>query len=176
MKKPELLAPAGNINSAIYAFKAGADGIYFGLTSFSARKFAPNFDFIDYRRLLNLTKKENKRCYLTLNTIILEDEIDYFIRILQFLSYYPPSGIIIQDIGIIPLIRYFLPDISIHLSTQGGTYSGYTFDILHKLGIKRVIIAREMTIDNLSLIKSEALENEIEIEAFVHGALCYSFS
>lgn len=176
MKKPELLAPAGNINSAIYAFKAGADGIYFGLTSFSARKFAPNFDFIDYRRLLNLTKKENKRCYLTLNTIILEDEIDYFIQTLQFLSYYPPSGIIIQDTGIIPLMRYFLPDISIHLSTQGGTYSGYTFDILHKLGIKRVIIAREMTIDNLSLIKSEALENEIEIEAFVHGALCYSFS
>ncbi|HNV44054.1 MAG TPA: peptidase U32 family protein, partial [Exilispira sp.] len=176
MKKPELLAPAGNINSAIYAFKAGADGIYFGLTSFSARKFAPNFDFIDYRRLLNLTKKENKSCYLTLNTIILEDEIDYFIQTLQFLSYYPPSGIIIQDTGIIPLMRYFLPDISIHLSTQGGTYSGYTFDILHKLGIKRVIIARELTIDNLSLIKSEALENEIEIEAFVHGALCYSFS
>jgi putative protease len=176
MKKPELLAPAGNLNSAIYAFKAGADGIYFGLTSFSARKFAPNFDFMDYRRLLNLTKKENKRCYLALNTIILEDEIDNFIHTLQFLSYYPPSGIIIQDIGLIPLIKYFLPDLNLHLSTQGGTYSGFTFDILHKLGIKRVILAREITIDDLSLIKSEALEKDIEIEMFIHGALCYSFS
>lgn len=171
---PELIAPAGSIESAIYAFNAGADAVYFGLSNFSARKYAINFDEKHYRKLLKYAKNNNKKVYLTLNTIIKEDEIGELTKLLKFLSFFPPDAIIIQDFGIIGLIRYYLDDINIHASTQSGTYSKYSYDLIKKLGIKRVILARESSFNDIINIKNNF--NDIEIEVFIHGALCYSFS
>lgn len=171
---PELIAPAGSLESAIYAFNAGADAVYFGLSNFSARKYAINFDEKHYRKLLKYAKNNNKKVYLTLNTIIKEDEIGELTKLLKFLSFFPPDAIIIQDFGIIGLIRYYLDGINIHASTQSGTYSKYSYDLIKKLGIKRVILARESTFNDIINIKNNF--NDIEMEVFIHGALCYSFS
>jgi len=171
---PELIAPAGSLESAIYAFNAGADAVYFGLSNFSARKYAINFDEKHYRKLLKYAKNNNKKVYLTLNTIIKEDEIGELTKLLKFLSFFPPDAIIIQDFGIIGLIRYYLEGINIHASTQSGTYSKYSYDLIKKLGIKRVILARESTFNDIINIKNNF--NDIEMEVFIHGALCYSFS
>ncbi len=174
LKIPELIAPAGSLESAIYAFNAGADAVYFGLSHFSARKYAVNFDEKQYRKLLLYAKNNNKKIYLTLNTIIKEDELKQLIKLLKFLQFFPPNAIIIQDFGIIGLIKYFLKEINIHASTQSGTYSNYSYEIIKNLGIKRVILARESTFYDIYDIKKEF--TDIEIEVFIHGALCYSFS
>ncbi|MCR4422463.1 MAG: U32 family peptidase [Exilispira sp.] len=174
IKIPELIAPAGSLESAIYAFNAGADAVYFGLSSFSARKYAVNFDEKQYRKLLFYAKNNNKKVYLTLNTIIKEDELEQLFKLLKFLQIFPPDSIIIQDFGIISLIKYFLKDINIHASTQSGTYCCYSYELIKNLGIKRVILARENSLNDIDDIKKEF--KEIEIEIFIHGALCYSFS
>ncbi len=174
IKKPEILAPAGSFESAIYAFMAGADAVYFGLTSFSARKFAVNFNEDQYRKLLEYSRKNNKKVYLTINTLIFDDELQNLIRTLRFLKLFTPDAIIVQDIGIIDLIREYLYDIPIHLSTQAGTYSKFSYDLLSLLKVKRVVVARESTFSTIKKLKDHF--KNIEIEVFIHGALCYSFS
>ncbi|MFN3411100.1 MAG: U32 family peptidase [Exilispira sp.] len=171
---PELIAPAGSLESAIYAFNAGADAVYFGLTYFSARKYAINFNEAQYRKLLFYAKRNDKKVYLTLNTLVKEEEIPNLFNILNFLSIFPPDAIIIQDFGLIEIIRYFLKDIKIHASTQSGTFSHLSYQFLKNLEIKRVILARESTISDIMKIKKNF--TDIEIEVFIHGALCYSFS
>lgn len=170
----EIVAPAGSFENAIYAFNAGADAVYFGLSNFSARKYAINFDYNQYRKLIHFAKINNKKVYLTLNTIIKEDETDELIKTLKFLQFFPPDALIIQDFGIISLIRFFLPDISIHASTQTGTFSKYSLNLLKELKIKRIILPRETTNKKIEDIKKNF--DYIEVEVFIHGALCYSFS
>ncbi len=172
--KPELLAPAGNLNTAVVAFQAGADAVYLGLKEFSARKSAPNFDWDDLRKLVTFARKNNKKIYVTLNTIIKENELSQITTNLALLEYLEIDAVIIQDIGLLNIIQKQFPSLQVHASTQMATNSSTALKLLKDNGINRVILPREMEINEIEQMHKN--NPTIELEAFVHGALCYSYS
>ncbi|MFV0274827.1 MAG: peptidase U32 family protein [Bacilli bacterium] len=167
--KKELLSPAGNMKSLIAAINAGADAVYLGLKKYGARSFSNNFTHESFKDAITLAHIHNVKIYVTLNTIIFEDEIDSLLEEVRFLYINNVDAIILQDIGMIHLIREKFPDIEIHLSTQFHNHK-FNKDLIDKLKINRIVVAREMGIDDINKIK------DIEIEAFIHGSLCVSYS
>ncbi len=174
MKKPELLAPAGNFQIGIAALESGADAIYVGLKSFSARKSATNVDLQELLRLKNYAVNHDKKIYVTLNTIIKEDEYLSMASVLRDLSDAEVDSIIIQDIGLLKFIKSNFPKLVIHASTQMAIHNIAGVELMQKLGVKRVVLSRELTLDEIATIKKNV--PEVELEVFIHGALCYSFS
>ncbi len=170
----ELLAPAGNFSSAVYAFSHGADAVYAGMSRLSAREAADNFSFTDLRRLKKLALQRSKRIYITLNTLVTEHEIPMLLEMLEQCAYLKVDGVIIQDLGVCRLIRTRFPSLPLHASTQLAVHSVDGVRQLTDLGFSRVVLSRELSIEEISSIMSE--EPGIEYEVFVHGALCCSFS
>jgi len=171
---PEILAPAGDFSTAIRAFEAGADAVYLGLKDFSARKGATNFDYTELRRLKNYVKNNNKAFYVTLNTIIEESEFEAMHSCLSELELIGPNALIIQDFGLLYFIKNFFPKLVIHASTQMAIHNSGGLKMAKALGIERVVLSRELSFEQ---IKALRLANpDIELEVFIHGALCYSFS
>ncbi len=172
-QKPELLLPAGNLDMALAAFEGGADAVYAGIGDFNARKRAKNFSYNEMYTLIDYANLHQKKVYLTLNTLVKNKETYDLIDTLAKLTQMKPSGIIIQDWGIYYIMKHLFPQINIHASTQMGLHNSLgAIDGLDK-GFKRIILARELTFSELKTISS--LSN-IELEIFVHGSLCYSFS
>ena len=171
--KPELLIPAGNIESFHAAVEGGADAIFLGLKQFNARGRAVNFSNPQLITMLDIAGKNNVRIYVTLNTVIKNHEIPELLDVLNFLSQTSVSAVIIQDWGVWYLAQKFFPDLVIHASTQMANHNSIGANFSKKAKIERVILARELTHPELNQIMQKA-QNEIEI--FVHGALCYSFS
>ncbi len=171
--KPELLIPAGNIESFHAAIEGGADAIFLGLKQFNARGRAINFSNAQLITLLDIAKKEGIKIYITLNTVVKNHEIPELLDVLNFLSQTSVSAIIIQDWGIWYIANKFFPNLVIHASTQMANHNSIGANFSKKVGIDRVILARELTHPELELVMKKT-QNEIEI--FVHGALCYSFS
>jgi U32 family peptidase len=171
---PELLMPAGGFDAALAAIEGGADALYLGFGDFSARKQARNFDRLEYRRLHRLARTKGIRLYAALNTIVLEDELAGASSLLAFLGRFPPDAILVQDWGLARLIRERHPGIAIHASTQAALQGAEALRLAREMGASRVVLPRETSIAETARLR--AAVPDVELEAFVHGALCYSFS
>ena len=170
---PELLLPAGNVESLFAAFKAGADAVYLGLSQFNARARASNFNQFQFISILKEARKRNILVYVTLNTVIKNKETGLLIEYLHFLSETGADGIIVQDWGVYFIANKYFPKLKIHASTQMGVHNSLGTKFLKEKGFQRTVLARELTLKELeSVVKNSPIETEV----FVHGALCYSFS
>lgn len=169
--KSELLVPAGNMETLKCAINGGADAIYLGGKKFGARAFAPNFTNEEIKEAICLCHLYGVKIYITINTVIFENEIDEFINFVKFLYENGVDALIVQDIGMIKLIKKLFPNFEIHSSTQMHTHNNYCIKLLKKLGVSRAVLAREMNLEDI-----KKLDKDIEIEVFIHGALCVSYS
>jgi len=171
--KIELAAPAGGWGQLVAAINAGADSVYLGYKKFGARAYAENFDMGQLKKAVNLAHNSNIKVYLTLNTLVKNNEIKEIINFLSIYTRICSDGIIIQDYGIYKLIRELFKSIPVHASTQLNIHNIYSLKLLNRLGFKRTVLAREMT---LSEIKNLTGKKLMEIEVFGHGSQCYSYS
>ena len=171
--KPELLAPAGNIVSALTAFDAGADAVYAGLKRFNARERTENFTSEEMSKLLTYAHSIGKRVYVAFNTLIKESEINEAAETLSELAALKPDAVIIQDLGVLHIIREFFPSLTVHASTQMGIHNSEGVKSAAALGMNRVILERQVTIPELENIVAAS---PIDIEVFIHGAICCSLS
>ena len=171
--KPELLAPAGNIESFFAAVQSGADAIYLGLKKFSARATASNFSLDDLATLIPFAHKRGIRIYAALNSQIVSGEIPEVLDTLGALSSLKPDGLIAQDAGIFHLVRRWFPGLRLHASTLAAVHNSAGVKALQHIGVHRVVLAREL---NLAEIEEICAGTEAELEVFIHGALCYSYS
>jgi len=170
----ELDLPAGSLQCALYAFKGGADAIYLGMKSFSARKGAVNFSFDDVRKVKAYCLEHGKKYYITLNTLVTDAELPAIDRLLRQLDYLAPDGVIVQDLGIARLIRDRYPNLPLHGSTQLAVHTIDGVKELQRLGFSRVVLSRELSFDEIKTIREAC--PDVELKVFVHGALCYGFS
>jgi len=170
---PELLVPAGNITVLKYAIEYGADAVYLGGQKFNLRNLGSNFSLKDLVYAVDYVHKRNKKIYITLNSIIFEKEINEFIEYVESIKDIEFDGYIISDPGLISLMREHIKNPRLHMSTQSNTTNHLTINHYKELGIKRVNIAREIRYDDL---KEIVRNSDIEIEVFIHGALCISYS
>lgn len=171
MIKHELLIPAGDMESLQQAIHNGADAVYLGCKSFGARKYAKNFDNDEIIEALRIAHLYGVKIYVTMNTLVKDDEVDSFLQQVEFLHRIGVDAIIIQDFGMLCLVREKYPDLEVHASTQANTSSKETAELFYKLGVKRVVFSREMTIQEIN-----SIDVPIEKEVFIHGALCISYS
>ena len=173
MNKPELLLPVGNTEMFYAALEGGADAVYLGLKQFNARERADNFNLSQLQALLAEAHKHNMKVYLTLNTVIKNKELPELLDTLYAVSQTNISAIIIQDWGVFHLIKNHFSNLEIHASTQMGNHNSLGGMYSERLGFERVIFARELTRKELASIREKS---NIQMEMFIHGALCYSFS
>ena len=173
IKKIELLSPVGDERGLKAAVNSGANGVYFGAKSFNAREYAAeNFDDKAIENAIKFAKLRNVKVYITVNTLVYNDEIDKAILLIKNIYNMGADAIIVQDLGIIDIVRNNL-NIPMHASTQMSCNNTYSVKLLEKLGIERVVLARETSIENIKEIRKNT---NIELETFIHGALCVSFS
>jgi putative protease len=171
--KPELLAPAGSLESFFAALEKGADAVYAGLQDFSARARAKNFSLAQMERMLAYAHGQGKRVYVTLNTLIKEQELPQLVETLAALAGMRVDGVIVQDLAVARLVRNHFPSIPLHASTQMTVHNTPGVRLLHELGFQRAVLARELAVDEIAAISAAS---PVEIEVFVHGALCFSIS
>lgn len=173
MKKPELLAPAGSMEALYAAIEAGCDAVYLSGKRYGARVFASNFSDIEIIDAIKYSHLYGVKVYVTVNTIVFEEEVDDFIKYIDFLHSNNVDAVIMQDIGMVDLVRKLYPNLEIHISTQMHVHNLEGVKFFENLGLQRVVVARETSIDDIKNIKKNS---NVEIEAFVHGALCISYS
>ncbi|MBN2651802.1 MAG: U32 family peptidase [Spirochaetales bacterium] len=169
----QLLAPAGNLSCGIIAAESGADAIYAGFSRFNARQMAKNFSLDDLSRLSEFLKRKNKKLYLTLNTLIKETELEDFYKSVEEASSVSPDAFIVQDLGVLQILKDYFPHIPVHASTQMGIHNSAGVEIAKDLGFSRVILERQITREELKIISQKS---PLELEVFAHGALCCSLS
>lgn len=170
--RPEILAPVGSFEALEAAIAAGCDAIYFGLPSFGARAFAKRFTFEETQEIIDRCHVLGIKVHVTMNTILYEDEIEEAYLQAKRLYEMGVDALIIQDLGLIHLIHHRLPGCTIHASTQLSTNNIQIIEQLKKLGVSRVVLARECTLEEIRACKKAGLE----IETFVHGAICICYS
>ena len=168
----ELLAPAGNALAALAAYDAGADAIYAGLPKFNARERGENFSPEDMAKIIDYFHRGGKKVYVTLNTIVKQTELAEVAEYLAMLDEMRPDALIVQDLGILRMMREFFPSLRIHASTQMGFHNSAGLELARELGVRRVILERQITMDELRKLSRCGME----LEVFVHGALCCSLS
>ena len=168
----ELLAPAGSFEKLKAAIYCGADAVYFGLKKFNARKNAQNFELDEVEKVVQFCHSFGAKAYLTLNTILNDKELEKLENLIPILQKVGVDAVIVQDLGVLNLIKRVAPSFRIHASTQMGINSLSGVRFLKKLGVSRAILSRELTLCEIS----EVCKEGIEIEVFVHGALCFCFS
>ena len=170
---PELLAPAGNLNTALAAFDAGADAVYAGLKKFNARERGENFTAEEMGQLISYAHRNGKKVYLTFNTLLRDSELREAASALAELHYLHPDALIVQDIGAAAMIRDYFPGLEIHASTQMAIHNSAGIRTAAEMGCSRVILERAATLDEL---RGMAKNSPVELEVFIHGALCCSLS
>ena len=175
MKKVELLLPAGGFSELKTAFTFGADAVYFGGAEFSLRTAADNFTVSEMEEAAELAGNFGKKLYLAANVIAHNTDIADFRKYIAEIRHIPLNGIIVSDLGMFDILRQEMPEIDIHISTQANTTNHQTANMWHKLGAKRVILARELSLAEISEIRQNIPET-LELEAFIHGAMCISYS
>ena len=171
MKKVELLSPVGNIEMLYYAIHNGADAVYLSGKNYGARKFSNNFTNEELESAIKYSHLYNVLVYVTVNTLIYEYEIESFLKYIEFLYKSGVDAVIMQDIGMIKLVREKFPNLEIHASTQCHTTNEETVKLFKELGCTRVVMAREVSLDTINKINVP-----IEKEIFVYGALCVCYS
>ncbi|MFY8222141.1 MAG: peptidase U32 family protein, partial [Pirellulales bacterium] len=171
---PELLAPAGDWDCARAATENGADAVYFGLEcGFNARARAANFPLADLPRLMEMLHLRGLKGYATLNTLAFSDELSDFAHVIEAVATAGVDAVLVQDVGAALLVRRIAPDLQLHASTQMTLTSAETIALAEKLGCERVVLARELSIDEIVAIRRQTA---MPLEVFVHGALCVAYS
>ena len=170
----ELLAPAGDFKTALAAFEAGADAVYCGLAEFSARAFAANLSEAELRNLVAYARRHGRKVYVTFNTLVDETDLETAIDLLSRLETIGPDALIVQDLGIARICRRHFPGLELHASTQLVAHNLEGVLALREAGFTRVVLARELSLDEISSIARRC--GDTELECFIHGALCYSVS
>jgi putative protease len=176
MKKIELLAPAGNLEKLETAFIYGADAVYIGGEEFSLRAAADNFSIDDMKIGVNLAHEKYKgKVYLTANIIPHNEDLKEIEKYFEEIKEIDFDGIIVSDPGIFMLVKRIIPNISVHLSTQANNTNYESCNFWYKNGIKRIVLARELSLEEIKEVSDNTDEN-LELEIFVHGAMCISYS
>ena len=171
----ELLAPAGNMEKLRTAFYYGADACYMAGKKFGLRAFSGNFEKDELKEAVQYAHSLGKKIYITVNIVAHNDDFDGLEEYLKYLDSIGVDAIIVSDIGIITIARQVVPNLDIHVSTQANITNKYTAKFFVGMGVKRIILARELSINEIKEIR-QYIPKEIEIETFVHGAMCISYS
>ncbi len=171
----ELLAPAGTFEKMETAFRFGADAVYFAGKKFGLRAFAGNFTDDEIKEATDFAHSLGKKVYITINILAHENDFEGLKEYLDELVKYNVDAVIVSDLGIIEFIREYAPSLTIHVSTQANILNSYAINFLAKLGVKRIILARELSIEEIKQIKAK-IPSDIELEAFIHGAMCMAYS
>jgi len=175
-KAPEILAPAGGREQFFAALNAGADAVYLGLKTFNARARAENFTPDDLRELVPLAHEYGMQVLVTLNILIKDTELKSLLATLSTLEDLEVDAIIVQDLAVASIARIHFPGLRLHASTQMAVHNAAGVKQAQAMGFRRVVLARELTAQELRHIRAEIPREQVEIEAFCHGSLCYSYS
>ena len=175
IRKPEVLAPAGDWERFQFALQYGADAIYLGGKQFTMRAAPANFTAEQLAAAVQLAHARGVKVYLTCNTLPHNADLPQFLPYLREMAETGIDAVIVADLGLLALIRKTLPDLEIHMSTQMGIVNYETANALYDLGVKRVVLARELSLEEIAEIRAKT-PADLELEAFVHGAMCVSFS
>ena len=171
--RTELLSPCGNIECVYQAVNNGADAIYLAGKRFGARKYANNFSEEEIIKTIKYCHLYGVKVYITVNTLIYDDEVEEFLRYIEFIHKNNFDAVLIQDLGMFDLVRKTYPELEIHASTQMHINNLDGVKLMEELGMKRVVLPRELSLEEIKEIKDNST---IELEVFVHGALCVSYS
>ena len=169
----ELLAPAGSLEAFFAALEAGADAVYCGLKSFSARAKAKNFSFADLDAMTRCAHKQDRKLFVTLNTLVKQQELAELVDTLDAISAAGVDAVILQDLAVWRLARRYFPDLPLHASTQMTVHNSAGVKQLEAMGFERAVLARELTLAEIAQIRSQT---SLQLEHFIHGALCFCFS
>ncbi|MCC8135290.1 MAG: U32 family peptidase [Ruminococcus sp.] len=175
MSQLEVLSPAGDAERFKAAIDYGADAVYLGRKQFGMRSSPMNFDFQELIQAVKAAHSRGVKVYLTCNTLPRNNEIPAFEQFVKEAVDAEVDALIVADIGLLSLIKKFAPDMEIHISTQTGIVNYVTAQELYNMGAKRIVLARELTLDEIAEIRART-SPDLDIEAFVHGAMCVSFS
>ena len=174
MKKIELLAPAGDMEKLKTAIYFGADAVYFAGKNYGLRALSSNFDYEEIKEAAKFVHSYGKKCYVTINVFARNSDFENLDEYLSVLVDAKIDAVIVSDLGLISYIREHAPSLPIHVSTQANTTNKYSVKAYKNLGIERVVLARELSIDEIREIHQS--NKDMELEAFVHGAMCISYS
>ena len=172
-KRPELLAPAGSLDVFITAVEEGADAVYVGAPALNARALARHFTMEELAAMIDYGHKNGVKVYLAMNSLLKEDEIPQLVELLALLESISPDALIIQDLGLYYLVKKYFPSFTLHASTLMGAHNSLAVQQFSDMGFKRVVLAREVTLEETRKIHKAC---PVELEVFVHGALCFSYS
>ena len=175
MHRPELLAPAGNFEKMKSALRFGADAVFLAGEKFGMRAAADNFSLSELTEAVKFAHVLGKKVYMTLNVMPREDQMHELVAYLASLHELRPDALIVADFGVFSLCQKMLPEIPIHISTQAATVNSYSCNKWYEMGAKRIVLARELSLKEIELIRKNIPE-DLELEVFVHGSMCVSFS
>lgn len=171
----EVLSPAGDYERLISAIDYGADAVYLGRKEFGMRASPLNFSYDELKSAVEIAHKKGVKVYLTCNTLPRNDEISEFQAFIEEAVDCKVDAVIVADIGVLSLVKKFAPDMEIHMSTQTGVVNYVTANELYNMGAKRVVLARELSLEEITQIRA-MVPDGLDIEVFVHGSMCVSFS
>lgn len=171
----EVLSPAGDYERLCAALDYGADAVYLGGTSFGMRAGPRNFTYDSLKSAVELAHSKGVKVYLTCNTLPRNNEIPMFRQFMEEAVDSKVDAVIVADLGLLSLVKKYAPDMEIHMSTQTGIVNYVTANELYNMGVKRVVVARELSLEEIAEIRAKT-PSDLDIEAFVHGAMCVSFS
>lgn len=171
----EVLSPAGNMEKLKTAIYFGANAVYFAGKNFGLRAFAGNFTNEEMIEAVNYCHKHNVKAYVTVNIVAHNKDFETLPEYLKFLNSIKIDGAIVSDIGVINFLKEYAPDVDIHVSTQANVTNKYTAKFLADLGVKRIVLARELTLTEIKEVR-DFIPQDVELETFVHGAMCISYS
>ena len=175
MNKVELLSPAGDIERLKYAFEYGADAVYLGAEEYGMRAAPKNFTLDQLQEAVNIANSLGKKIYLTLNTVPTNEEVARMPEFIKKVADIGVHAVIVADIGVLAMVKEAAPDMEVHVSTQAGIVNYVSANAAYKLGAKRVVLARELSFEDIITIRKNT-PADLDIECFVHGAMCMSFS
>ena len=171
----ELLSPAGNFEKLKTAIYYGADAVYFAGKKYGLRAFSDNFDLDELKTSVEYCHEHNVKAYITLNIIAHDADFDGLEEYVKYLYSIGVDAVIVADVGIINFIRKTVPNLEVHVSTQANITNKYSAKFFTDMGVKRIVLARELTLTEIKAIR-DFIPQDVEIEAFVHGAMCISYS
>ena len=175
MIRPEILAPAGDMECLRNSLKFGADAVYLAGKQFGMRTASKNFDNEELKQAVDLAHSYDSKLYITINTLPRNNEIEVLPDFLMYAQEIGVDAFIIADLGVFEIAKKYAPKVERHISTQAGIVNSQTATAWYNMGASRVVLAREMTFDDIADIRAK-IPKELEIECFVHGAMCVSFS
>lgn len=175
MRVPELLVPAGNLEKLKIAIEYGADAVYMGGKRFGLRAFADNFEMDEMKRAADYVHDRGKRIYVTMNIFAHNNDFKGMEEYIGELANAKVDAIILSDPGILDIVKQVAPEMKVHLSTQANTTNWRSVNFWHRQGVDRIILARELSLNEIREIRANT-PRELELESFVHGAMCMSYS